>query len=254
MASISARTVSSTSIEVTWYGVAALSHPGAIYNQVRVDEYRAATIAALKSGQPLPPADQSQGGSSDPSRPTLSPLDGSVALFVNLAPNTSYVFVLYGLVSLGSGGGLQPVLLATSQPATTSASSPAPAVTYPALSTRNFPKNLAQPNRIVVSCANANAYDHWILSVNNAQQSQQFAGDDTFTIASVPYQTFVLNADGKIHNGDYTGWGPPIPVKAGGNSNSVEEFLRNSGVSGAGGLRGFLNSSNSTTVRNMLGL
>ena len=255
MVSIEAQAASSTSITLTWKGVTALSLPSGQYVGVRIDEYREQTLSALKPNAPLPPAEQSQGGDDSPSTPSLSPLDGSVTLFTNLLPNTSYVFVLYGLISLGSGGALQPARLAQTDPTSTQhAPSSSTAKEFPALGTSNFPKTLTESNRIVVRCANANIYDHWLLSVNSVQQTRQLIASDTFTIASEPLQTFVLNADGKLHNADYTGWGPPVPVKAGPNSNSIVEFLQNSGRSGTEGLRVLLNESQGRTIRGLLGV
>lgn len=135
------------------------------------------------------------------------------------------------------------------------AAKPAPAPTdFPEVSTQMLPKTLKDPNRIVVSCPNANAYYHWMLMVNGVQ-SEDLQGDQTHTIAAVPGQTFTLATDGLDTTTDsYTNWSHSFTVTAGKNSNSVSEFLRNSGVSGASGIKQYVRSSNSTGVRNMLGL
>jgi hypothetical protein len=128
-----------------------------------------------------------------------------------------------------------------------------PQTLFPALSTQNFPKTLNDTNKIVVTCVNANSFAYWIISVNGAQQPDQLSGSQTFQFPSVPQQPFAISADGYI-SPNYSGWSPPISVKGGPNSNSVKDFLHNSGVDGMGGLLTFIKSSHSTSVRNMLGL
>lgn len=135
------------------------------------------------------------------------------------------------------------------------AAKPAPPPTdYPETSMQMLPKTLKDPNRIVVSCPNANSYYHWMLMVNGVQ-SEDLQGDQTHTIPAVPGQTFTLATDGLDRTTDnYTNWSKSFVVTAGKNSNSVSEFLRNSGVSGVNGIKQYVRSSNSTGVRNMLGL
>src|ERR1700678_84565 len=125
---------------------------------------------------------------------------------------------------------------------------------FPSLSAQPLPKTLNGSNQIVVTCVNANAFDHWIISVNGAQPPDQMSGSQTYRFASVPEQPFALSADGYFATTGYTGWSPPISVKGVANSNSVRDFLHNSGVDGTGGLLMFIRSSNSVSVRNMLGL
>jgi hypothetical protein len=127
-----------------------------------------------------------------------------------------------------------------------------PQTLFPALSTQNFPKTLNDGNQIAVTCANANSFAYWIISVNGEQKPDHLSGSP-YRVASVPQQPFTINANGYI-SPDYTGWSPPISVKGGPNSNYVNDFLRNSGVDGKGGLLTFIRSSHSTSVRNMLGL
>jgi hypothetical protein len=135
------------------------------------------------------------------------------------------------------------------------AAKPAPVPTdFPEVSMQLFPKPLSNSNRIVVSCPNAATYDHWMLMVNGVQ-SEDLEGDQTHTIDAVPGQTFTLATDGLDKATDnYTNWSQSFVVTAGKNSNSVSEFLKNSGVSGASGIKQYVRSSNSTGVRNMLGL
>jgi hypothetical protein len=253
MLSINAAAVANnqTLLQVNWGEISDQGYEGVSYTGVVIAEY--ASSKPLDLGK-LPAAEQTQGNTTNP----LS-AGGGTTEFHNLKAATSYVFVLYGVADFSDGA--IPVALAQSTPVSTAGTTSSKPLTptgpeYPALSTQNLPKTLKDTNRIVVMCANASIYDHWIISVNGVQQSEQMVGDENFLIASGPGQAFTLNADGLLRTTtDYTGWGPPVPVKAGPNSNSVLEFLRNSGVTGSGvELRTLVKSSSSTGVRNMLGL
>jgi hypothetical protein len=125
---------------------------------------------------------------------------------------------------------------------------------YPQIKADRYPKDLNNTNRIIVSCPNGSAYDHWMLTVNGAQ-SDDLKPSDSYAFPAVPGQTFVLATDGLEIAGDaYTGWSPGVPVIGIKNSNSVTEFLNNSGVSGANGIKQYVRSSDSSGVRGMLGL
>jgi hypothetical protein len=132
---------------------------------------------------------------------------------------------------------------------------PAPVPTdFPSVTPTPYPKTLTQPNRIVVSCNNASTYAHWMLMVNGFQ-SEDMTDDQTHTIVSVPGQVFTLATDGLDKASDnYTNWSKSFTVTAGKNYTSVKDFLKNSGVDGENGIKQYVRSSNSTGIRNMLGL
>jgi hypothetical protein len=128
---------------------------------------------------------------------------------------------------------------------------PAP---WPAITYNGYPKDLQNTNRIVVTCTDSTLYDHWMLMVDNVQTPDQTGS--TYEFASQPRQTYAIKSDGLYTATDsYANFVGPVTIaRAVDNLHSVRDFLSKTGQNGSSGLRRFLAASNSTGIRNMLGL
>jgi hypothetical protein len=129
-----------------------------------------------------------------------------------------------------------------------------PVTVFPALEWKGLPKTLNDSNKIVVTCVNENSFIYWLIDVNGDQQPDNLSGSQKFQFPASPQWPFTASGDGYLSGGGSTGWGPAISGKGVANYNSVTDFLNASGVDGTGGLLTFLKSSNSGSVRVMLGI
>jgi hypothetical protein len=256
---------SATVIAVDWGGV-----DNSVYPSVRVDKYLTSILAKLKSGDPFPPvaASDNKGGINAPSTPPVDTVNGFPLPFTGLTPSTSYTFVLYGwYVDPDTGGAPLPIQLAISDPISTLAQSqppktpPQPVIDYPDLYPYPFPKDLNNTNRVRVTLGNPELFVQWYITVhgnpnnpNGIQDPNSIAPGGSYWFESSPGGAYTVSASGKlVSTGAYTN--SPTKYQVGGpNSHSVQTFLSNSGVNGSNGIRQFLDSSKSASVRDMLGI
>jgi len=137
------------------------------------------------------------------------------------------------------------------QPCAPVSAQPAP---LPTIKTDGYPKDLQNTNRIVVTCTDSTLYDHWMLMVDNVQTPDQTA--TTYEFPSQPLQTYAIKSDGLyIATDQYANFvGPLHIVRAVDNLHSLRDFLSRTGQNGSAGVRAFVVASNSTGIRNMLGI
>ena len=246
-----------------------LSSSGTSYEYVRIDQYETSQLPAK---DPFPPAEQSQGSSVNP----LSAM-GVTTIFQNLKPNTSYTFLLWGVASIDGYGGNYPVYIDKSVAVSTPAKAldTSSTVDYPAPSCTGaaFPQTLQDTNRIVISWTSRQGYDMYAItcdySVSPATGSRVednnggAAGSYTFrqlqpgSVHSFSVQGGSDNVGGLLAGNlghHWSAYSPLINVQAVQNTRRLKQFLQNSGVSGANGIRPLVPKSNSISLRNLLGV
>lgn len=258
-----------TKLQVNTDDITFLSDAGAFYEYVRIDEYQTSQLPAKG---PFPSPEQSQGSATSP----LSAM-GVTTFFKNLKPNTSYTFLLWGVASIDGYGGDYPVYIDRSLPVTTPAkavdSSSAPDYPAPVCTGAAFPQTLQDSNRIVVSWTSSLHYDVYGVTCDySANPPVGSRVDDNDGGTSGSY-TFRQLQPGSVHafsvqgGADYVGgllagspghhwsaYSPLIYVQAVQNTRGLQKFLRDSGVSGANGIRPLLPNANAISLRSLLGV
>jgi hypothetical protein len=250
----------STNIGVSWSNVDPIINPS-----VRVDMYLTSDLAKQKPGT-LPPVTKAnnKGGIDTPSIPPISSATGFPLIFTGLTAGTSYTFFLYGWQSDPgtSGSSPLPILLAQSSPISTLAASaptpppkkPQPTPDYPVFTPQLFPKDLNNTNRVVITLDNNQLFVQWYVTLDGVADHNSIGPLGSYRFATFPGQSFSVSLSGKlISTGEYTN-SPTQNKVAGKNSYHVKVFLSDSGVNGLNGIRQFVESSKSTSVRNMLGI
>jgi hypothetical protein len=259
MADITSSNITSTSIAVSWSGLESATYPS-----VRVDMFLTSDFANLKPGQLPPTARKTLGeivksdGSLVPSVPPIGTDTGAPLPFTGLTAATSYRFALYGWTD-GSEGAALPIFQAVSQPfSTLAAKAPPPktppSVGYPDIFPQPYPKTLNNTNYVLVTLQNPNLWVQWYVTLDGVPDHNSIAPTGNYRFESSPGEAHrVIGSGNPVGGGAYID--SPFKLSIGtANYHSVSEFLAASGVSGTNGIRQYVSSSKSTSVRDMLGI
>lgn len=250
-----------TSLQVNWNEA-----PDEVYDTVAIDEYQTSQLPAKG---PFPPPEQSQG------RPDGLPALKGTTEFHNLKPGTSYVFVIYG--TRGTDSGPVTTQLTVSSPVSTPAATQPPP-TDPGLSPPTCkafpqPKDLNNSNRILVTWTSSTSYDIFAVTCNytanppmgSRVEINSGGTNGSYTFLDLqPGNEYAFSAQGGQDQVGgllagtlghrWSAYGPLFRVQAAPNSSYLREFLKNSSVSGANGIRPLVPKLASIDLRSLMGI